>query len=518
MAAGQRIRGRRAASAHEAGQVSMCDRGRDHAMSDRDSPVSTPEGFGTPDQAPLRALAHRRPLVVPPATTLRETLYRISQGPEDAAVIADPASELPLGLITLRELLHVISFEGGDLDDPVAAHMIGAPLTIAADAPSHRAKVLMAKKGARHLLLTEADGRLFGLVSQADLLGLRAGGADALIDTIATARDLDAMTTAADRVRRRGAELFNAGMGVESLCQWMSGLNDLIAMRVIEIMEDEFDLPAVPWCWLVFGSEGRLEQTFATDQDNGLLFVPPEPQAADGLRAAFLPFAQAVNQALHHCGFERCRGNIMAGNPQWCLSREEWRSRFASWLEVPEPEALLHATIFFDFRPLYGTFEPVDRLRAWLMGEAPHQSRFLRALAELAVGVTAPLGWAGQFTYDRNRDFPHTIDLKLQGARLFMDPARVWALQHGVWATNTADRLRAVGSALGRAGVDTAAEVEAFHLIQRFRIHQQLQTRDPEAVNRVDPDDLNELHRLMLKEAFKQAKRLQLRLRQQLQI
>lgn len=487
-------------------------------MSEIENRDSNPERVGTPDQAPLRALAHRQPLVVPPGTTLRETLYRISQGPEDAAVIIDPASGLPLGLVTLREMLHVISFEGGDLEDPVAAHMIGAPLTIVADAPSHRAKVMMAKKGARYLLLTEGDGRLFGLVSQADLLGLRAGGADALVDAIAAARDLDAMTQAADRVRRRGAELFHSGMGVEALCQWMSGLNDLIAMRVIEIMEDEFDLPAVPWCWLVFGSEGRLEQTFATDQDNGLIFVPPEPNAAEALRAAFLPFTRAVNQALHHCGFERCRGNIMASNPQWCLSSDEWRSRFSAWLQEPEPQALMHGTIFFDFRPLYGNFEPVDRLRAWLMAETPSQGRFLRALAAQAVDIAPPLGWAGQFTYDRNRDFPHTIDLKLQGARLFMDPARVWALQYGIAATSTAERLRAAGTAKGQTEGDRAADVEAFHLIQRFRIQQQLQTREADAANRLDPDDLNELHRLMLKEAFKQAKRLQVRLRQQFQL
>ena len=41
---------------------------------------------------PLRSLARRRPLIVTPATTLRETLYRISQDQEDAAVIADDAA------------------------------------------------------------------------------------------------------------------------------------------------------------------------------------------------------------------------------------------------------------------------------------------------------------------------------------------------------------------------------------------------------------------------------------------
>ncbi len=60
-----------------------------------------------------------------------------------------------------------------------------------------------------------------------------------------------------------------------------------------------------------------------------------------------------------------------------------------------------------------------------------------------------------------------------------------------------------------------SAEVDAFHLVQRFRIHQQLASGDRERVNRIDPTDLNELHRLMLKEALRQAKKLQLRLRQE---
>ncbi|QVL48381.1 MAG: signal transduction protein [Thiocapsa sp.] len=487
-------------------------------MSETDHPVNDASDLvavGGTDQGLLRSLARRQPLIVGPATSLRETLYHFSQDHLDAAVVCDPASGLPLGLIRLRDMLHVIGFEGGGLDDPVAVHMIGAPLTLTADAPAHRARVMMAKRGAEHLLLTEHDGRLFGLVNQTDLLGLRAGGAEVLIAAIKAARDVEAMALAADRVRRRGAELFHSGMGVETLCYWMSGLNDLIAMRVIELIEDEFDLPAVSWCWMAFGSEGRLEQTFSTDQDNGLLFLPPDPDSTEPVRQAFLPFARAVNQALHFCGFERCRGNIMAGNPEWCLSADEWRKHFKTWLREPEPEALLNAVIFFDFRPLYGSDEPVDRLRDWLSRTAPEQTRFFHCLAEQALGVAPPLGWAGQFAFDRNRDFPHTIDLKTQGARFFMDAGRLWALKHGIWATSTAERLRLAGAAKRRDPEEIAAEIESFHLIQRFRIHQQLTTKDPEAVNRVDPDDLNELHRLMLKEAFKQAKKLQARVKQE---
>lgn len=480
-----------------------------------DSEVRTGGVASAGSRDTLRAVARRTPLVLTPETTLRELLVKISQSQEDAVVIAYPDSGVPLGLLTVRELLHALAYGEAPLDEPVGLWMTGAPFTLPADANVHRARVLMSKRGIRHVLLNDPDGRLVGLVDHADLLGMRDDTAEALIQTIAGARDVDAMMRAADQVRRRGAELFHGGMPVESLCQWVSGLNDLIGMRISELIEGEFDLPAVPWCWLVFGSEGRLEQTFSTDQDNGLLFVPPTPEATDDTRAGFLPFAQAVNEALHRCGFERCPGKIMGGNPDWCLSADEWQQRFRNWLRVPEPEALMHGTIFFDFRPLYGNFEPADQLRAWLADEAPKHSRFFHALAEQTLGVSPPLGWAGQFSYERNRDFPHTIDLKLQGARLFTDIARLWGLEVGTWATGTAERLRAVGAARGRPTADTAAEIEAFHLIQRFRIQQQLQTKDQDAANRVDPDDLNELHRLMLKEAMRQAKRLQMRLRQQ---
>jgi CBS domain-containing protein len=107
-------------------------------MPETDHPVSETSDLlaaGGTDQGLLRSLARREPLIVGPGTSLRETLYHFSQDHLDAAVVCDPASGLPLGLIRLRDMLHVIGFEGGGLDDPVAVHMIGAPLTLTADAP-----------------------------------------------------------------------------------------------------------------------------------------------------------------------------------------------------------------------------------------------------------------------------------------------------------------------------------------------------------------------------------------------
>jgi CBS domain-containing protein len=464
-------------------------------------------------EGPLRSLPKGPPLTAPPSTSVRNAMLRMNQTGADNIVVVDEPSNRPLGIVTLSNLVHAIAFEGGDLEQPVAGLMTAAPLTLPADAPTHRATVLMTKRNTRHVILVEPDGCLCNVVSRANLFGLRGGDAEALAEAITGASDVAALAKVAAAINQRGAELFAAGMGAEKVCQWISALNDITSMRIIELIEDEFDLPAVPWCWLVFGSEGRLEQTFSTDQDNGILFLPGEERVTEGLREAFLPFAQAVNRGLDACGFTLCKGNIMAGNRSWCLSLAEWQGKFRGWMEVPEPEAIMHSTIFFDFRPLYGSYELADRLRNWLLPQPPNYGRFLRALAEEALLATPSLSWTNSFVYDGGKQHPHTIDLKLHGSRPFVDAARTWSLTHGVWATNTGDRLRAVARAQNQRPETTAGEVEAFYLVQRFRMQQQIIAKNPDEANRLDPSSLNALNRLMLKEAFKQAKNIQLRLK-----
>jgi len=479
----------------------------------KDFSASFPAASGLGDM-PLRSLCRHPPLIFPPSNSLRQTLAVLNQTGRDAGLVAEKL-DTPLGIVTLRNLLDGITLQGGSLDDPIIAFMTVAPLSLPADALAHRAMVLMTRCRLCHLLLAESDGRIFNLISQADIPGYREGGANELIDQIDAGKDIEALASVADEVRKRGAELFTGGMGVEALCQWLSGMNDLIGMRVIELTADQFDLPPISWCWMVFGSEGRLEQTFLTDQDNGLIFQPDREEDVETTRQAFLPFARAVNQALDRCGFTLCEGNIMAGNPAWCLSVREWRDKFSQWLGTPEPEAILHSTIFFDFRPMYGQDELVDELRSWLLPQPAQHPRFLQCLSAQALDCPPALGLLDRFVCDGGKAFPHTIDLKMRGVRPFVDAARIWGLQHQSWATSTGDRLRSVAGAMRRSPVATGAVVEAFEFVQRLRIQQQLAAEEPAGANRVDPRQLHDLQKLMLKEAMKQAKLLQFRLKQE---
>jgi CBS domain-containing protein len=137
-----------------------------------------------------------------------------------------------------------------------------------------------------------------------------------------------------------------------SLTLFVSVLNDRIAQRVIEVVRKRHQWEHIGWCWLAFGSEGRLEQTFATDQDNGLVFEAQDDARPDEVRAKLMPFAHEVNEALDACGYPLCQGNVMASNPELCLSAGEWRAKLGGWIENSDPKALLDAAICFDFRAI----------------------------------------------------------------------------------------------------------------------------------------------------------------------
>ncbi len=454
-----------------------------------------------------------RPTVVrvTPQTTIRDTMQIMMHAKVGSVVVAD-ADNRPIGIFTPSDAMRRVVIPGYPTTSPIEEVMTTPPATISAQATAYDAMLAMATHGVRHLVIVDAEDRVAGVVSERDLFALQRVGLRNVRKVIEAAADIDALSHAAGDVRRLCLNMLNQGVSAEKLTQFVSGLNDRLTRRVIEINLAQHDLFGLDWAWLAFGSEGRDEQTFSTDQDNGIIFVCPDFADRDVLQLRFLDFARDVNQGLARCGFPLCKGNIMAGNPLWCLTQDEWRERFTQWIRLPEPEALLNATIFFDFRPLYGNEALAKALRKWLLQLTGGAKIFLRFMAENAVKAAPPLGMIRDFTYDNSTEFPHTLDLKAFGARPFVDAARIIALANGIPHSSTTARLRAAAEQMKLGTDDVNAVIDGFFFIQQLRLRNQRADTRPGAENRVDPDKLNELDRQVLKEAFKQAKRLQSRL------
>jgi len=460
----------------------------------------------------LAALIKRPPISVMPESTLREAVQLMSEHRIGSMIVVEPESGRPIGIFTLRDLLHKVAVKSCDLDQMVMSVMSDSGLQMLNwRSTVYQAALVMARHGIHHVIVVDAAGKLKGIVSQEDIYELQSGGGKAISGAIRSARDLDGLIAAAEEIRKLAIRTLAEGGAAEPLTQMISTLNDHLTVRLIELTRMEFELPKVAWCWLAFGSEGRYEQTLSTDQDNGIVFAAPADQAA-AVRQALLPFAAEVNRRLDKLGFPLCKGNVMASNPDLCLSVDEWHARFGSWLRSSTPQALLDATIYFDFRPIFGDEVLAGELTEWLAHNIPSATLFLRFMAENALRARPPLGMIRDFSFDDNKSFPHTIDLKASGARLFVDVARILALANGIGATSTPERLRAAAEK-GKVGRDdVGAIINAFFFLQQLRLRVQQEGTPMGLANRVDPEMLNEMDRFVLKEALKQAKKLQNRI------
>jgi CBS domain-containing protein len=464
----------------------------------------------TPFIRPLQSLISRAPVTARPDTALADALASMSREKVGSVAVIDQ-DQAPVGILTLRDVLDRVVLPGLPLHTPVQRVMTPHPVTLPATAFASEALLALAQRSIHHLLIT-ADGKLSGVISEKDLFALRRLSVQGVSAALQQATSVDELARIAPDIQALAQNLIAQGLEAEVLTQTLSALNDQLSRRAIELETRDLELPSLRWCWMALGSEGRREQTLATDQDNALIFQSNQP--AEAIRAILLPIAGRINAALAACGFPLCRGEIMASNPKWCLSLEEWRATFANWIQRGDNPSLLHATIFFDFRPLHGATELCDELRTWLDGHVRQNRLFLRFMAENALANRPPLGLVRDFVVAAGGAQANTLDLKLNGVTPFVDAARIFALYAGVSESGTVARLRAAARAWNIPVPEVEAWIAAFHFIQllRLRRQHQAQTRGEAASNRIDPEQLNELDRRILKEAFRQARKLQARM------
>src|SRR3990172_5918066 len=229
--------------------------------------------------SPPWAIVRREPITVPLEATVRGALETMERMRIGSIVVADPRTRVPLGVFTLQDLLRRVTLPRSDLTQPIACVMTSGLITLKAQATAHQAALAMARHGVRHVVVVDDDGRLVGIVSQNDLFALQRFGVKEISNEIQGAGDVEQLQRAALGIHRLAESLMAQGISPETLTHFISTLNDLLTIRIIELTVEELDLPMVRMCWIALGSEGRLEQTFSTDQDNGIIFEAEEADA-----------------------------------------------------------------------------------------------------------------------------------------------------------------------------------------------------------------------------------------------
>ncbi|MEI6668188.1 MAG: DUF294 nucleotidyltransferase-like domain-containing protein [Acidobacteriota bacterium] len=435
---------------------------------------------------PVGQLRPRAPVRVPATVTVGEAA-RTMRDKRISSLIIDSD---PPGIITDRDLRSRVLAEGRG-PDTLAADVATRPVrTISAEATLFQTLVFMLEHHVHHAPL-EAGGEITGMVTDTDLLRLSVKSPLYLL------RNIERVTTTED-LARYSSELAGmvetmlwGGLNAAEIGPVVSRLNDALVVRLLRLAEDDLGPPPAAYAWIVFGSEGRMEQTLLTDQDNALVYADD----GEGHEAYFEALASRVVHGLISASFPPCAGGFMATN--WRRSLSSWVQLFRGWIEMPEPRALIEALNFFDFRRVHGTLD-LGALEQ-VLRRAGRETLFMAQLARASLGLTPPLG---AFRSIKSED--EGVDLKKGGLAPIVSLARLYALEAGSGDRGTLDRIDAAVAAgtLSREGGQTLAE--GFRLLLGLRLREQLRARreGKTVSNSVRLDHLSPVERQHLKDVF----------------
>lgn len=341
------------------------------------------------------------------------------------------------------------------------------------------------------IAVSGADGSLRGAVHVEELRRAALLGHWSVMQRVRQAETLAELTVAREHLLMYVEALIDSGADAQAITSANTQISDIIARKVVDIaLLAQGEAPAA-FAFMCMGSEGRSEQTLLTDQDNALVI-------ADGASASamawYVELGERVAGMLHALGYRRCEGNIMASNPRWAQPLAVWKEYFLEWIENANPQDLLEASIFFDFRHVHGDESLVHELQEQVRRATVGNHAFLLYLSQNAQRFKPPV---------QALKSGDSVDMKA-AMQAVVDFARVYALRHGIAERNTPRRL----DLLQRQGVLSPAGgrelAQAYAYMMRLRFRHQLALRKAHGVpnNIIPVPGLTEIDRIVLRRAF----------------
>lgn len=434
-------------------------------------PEERPESI-LPFSGQLGDVAYRPARVVPKTTTMADASRYFASGDFEYLVVHE--NRIPIGVVHKYDLVRHNMTRDTPGDTPVMDLMTRQVITVQKDRSVIESLVFMIKHDLKFLLLM--DGKeVMGVVGQEDWLALQSRYPTELLHKIAHVVSLEELAELRGEANDVVWHNFETEGDAVSLTSIVTVVNDAITRRVItlalaQMAEEGHGEPPVPFAWIGMGSEGREAQTITTDQDNGLIYKDVPPERKDEIAAWFETFAHKAVAGLEQCGFKLCAGNIMATNPDLRGPLSHWKLLFERIITKSGDEELFEASIYFDFRCLFGSNQLVDELREFLNRSIEAHSFFLRHLVETTVqGSGPPVGTFRWKLYSMIGLPPPPVDIK-RNALVPLDAAvRVLALLDGTTSTRTLDRLQECLER-GRMSKSLANDVrKAFDFLLRLR-------------------------------------------------
>ena len=458
---------------------------------------------------PVRELATRDVVTARASVSILDAVQSMSMRRAGALVIVDEADS-PVGMLTLADLRDRVLVHRKSLLDPVSDIMSAPIIRVDGSDLCFEALLKMMSHEVHHLLVMDA-GSLTGIVSSHDFMVLQVTSPIMLLRDIESQSSVEGLASSSGKVTALISMLLGEGAKAASINRIITTVNDRIERTILDLALKTLGPPPVPFCWIVYGSAGRKEQTFITDQDNGVIYADPRSEEeAREAKAYFSRFAEFCVNAFLRCGFALCPGEFMATNPKWSQPFSVWRKYFSDWIGTPTDEAIHNSANLFDFRGLHGDLRLAADLRKHLVDSLRDHNMFLKAMADLTTDYRPPLGLFGSLTVAKDGDHANQLDLKKNCLTPLINIIRLFSFESHIQETSTAERLAVLKTAhpiVKILGDDLAYALEFLSMIRiRHQLEQVKAGLAPD--NFINPKQLSSLEQRNLKEICRMLSRI----------
>ncbi|MEL7097454.1 MAG: DUF294 nucleotidyltransferase-like domain-containing protein [Pseudomonadota bacterium] len=454
---------------------------------------------------PVDELMTRGPVTAAPDTSIRETARLMAERKISSVCIVAPDGFR--GIVTVRDMNAKVVAGGADINAPVCTIMTSDPLTLGPAALGMDVLHMMMERGIGHVPIVDGP-RLMGIVTQTDLTRFQALSSADLVRRLAAAKRPETMARITAEIPALLAQLVGTAARHEVITRLITDIADTATRRLLTMAEASLGPAPVPYLWLACGSQGRREQTGVSDQDNCLIL---SDDVTDADMDYFAQLAKLVTDGLNTCGYVYCPGDMMATNPRWCQPLRIWRQYFDGWIDKPNPEAQMLASVMFDLRPIGGDESLFEGLQQDTLEAAARNSIFTAHMISNSLKHAPPLGLLRGLATIRSGEHRNTLDLKHNGVVPVVDLGRIYALTGCLTDPNTRARIEA-GIAAGVVSTGGGADLlDAYDVVATARLeHQAAQIKAGGAPdNYLSPADLSDFERSHLRDAFVVIKTMQ---------
>jgi CBS domain-containing protein len=458
---------------------------------------------------PVRDLATRDVVTARTDVSILDAAVLMSARRAGALVIVDEAGG-PVGIITNTDLRDkAMACQRNPSSS--AVDIMSSPLySVDGGDFCFEAVLKMMSHNVHHLVVT-TTGRLTGIISSRDLMVLQITSPLMIVREIENQSSVEGLASASAKILRLISLLLGEGAKAENIIRIITDVNDRIERKILDFAVKTLGSPPLPFCWIIYGSAGRKEQTFKTDQDNAIVYADPLSEG-EALHAEeyFGRLADFAVNAFRRCGYTLCPGDFMATNRQWRQPLSVWKKYFSSWLETPTDKAIHNAANLFDFRGLYGDLSLAADLKRHLMSSLPDKKIFLKAMANLVTDYRPPIGMFGSLLVEKSGEHANRIDLKKSCLTPVINVIRLSAFESNIPETCTFERLSAlktVHSTIRTVGDDLAHALE-FLLLLRIRRQAEQVSMGAALDNFINPKKLSSFEQKNLKEICRLIARL----------